>query len=218
MEKDKIKFVGYVCPECGTGISGAVGEFLELGKLIKVKCGEESELHIRRSADGDIELKVPCVFCSGGHIFNVSEERFYSDEFLALYCDKHGFPIFFCGAHSDVQAALGESGRQLSTILKESGADSFAPLRESEHLGRHDRGADALEIEAILNLTLRELEEEGGIECECEGKGEYCAVVDSSSAAVRIKCERCGAYADFEVYSVSQAEEFLQKDKIILKK
>lgn len=213
---DKIRFIGYICPKCGAGITGAVSDMFEPGKLIKLKCGDESELHLRQSGDGNISVEVPCVFCPERHIFTVSKERFFSDEFLSLYCKKTGYPVFLCGKQDELKIAMEESGRQLKKMLKEAGAESFEPLRESEKFDRRDLSGDAFEIEGILNFTLRELEEDGKIECGCDGRGEYVATVDGENGYARIRCEKCGFYKDYEMKSVSQAEEFINTDSIKL--
>lgn len=220
MADNKTKFIGYICPECGSGVTGVVSDFLDEGKMLKIKCRDESELRIRHEKKNIITVEVPCIFCPENHIFSVDKNRFFSDEFLALYCEKNGYPVFFCGTLDEVKLTMEESGKQLEKLLGENGASSFAALRESEKFDRRDLSGDAFEIEAILNFTLRELEEEKAIKCGCENGDEpkYSAIVDGENSVARIICEGCGMYHDYLVHSVNEAEEFIQKDEIILDK
>ena len=220
MDENKTKFVGYICPECGSGVTGLVSDFLNEGKMLKLKCGEESELRIRHEKKDIITVEVPCMFCPENHIFSVKKNRFFSNDFLALYCEKNGYPVFFSGTLDEVKLTMEESGKQLEKLLRENGADSFSPLRESEKFDKRDMSGDAFEIESILNFTLRELEEENAIRCGCaeDDNPLYSAIVDGENNVARIICDGCGMYHDYVIHSINEAEEFIQKDEIILDK
>lgn len=66
----------------------------------------------------------------------------------------------------------------------------------------------------LLKFLIKDLEEEGNLHCPC-GEGPY--DIRFTDTGMQAFCERCGASYDFDVKTVTMAEEYLLIDSITLK-
>ena len=63
---------------------------------------------------------------------------------------------------------------------------------------------------------LRELDEEGKIECNCKKGDEGDFELEFFDNIARISCKRCGCKKEFKTDSISTAQELLGIDKLTL--
>lgn len=182
LEPKKIA-AAYRCPECTSTVRSAVGVLALSGDLLKLKCScGESELKIEKTSDGKYRFTVPCLFCGSDHSFVISRKTLTSRDLFTVPCSLAGIDIVFIGDEDRVSEAIEVSDRQLNDLLAENDVDSIRTKKSDEVYGD-------THLQDMVIFTLRELNEDGKITCDCE-KGEY--VCEPYPDRVRIFCKKCG--------------------------
>lgn len=203
--------LAYRCPSCGAGIMSVVGLFNLSADMIKLKCDcGQSATTISYSKDSKIHLTVPCVLCPNPHHFTVSTSIFFKDDLFVLPCPYSDITIAVSGEENRVKAELSRSELELIELLEKSGLGSFDELHK-------EQGFEAdPEIEEIITYMIRELDEEGKIECLCpkDLEGDY--EIEFLEESMIIRCKRCGAQKEINLGSIIQAHALLEADKLVL--
>lgn len=205
--------IAYRCPSCGAGIMSVVGLFNLTADMLKLKCDcGQSAMTINYTKDSKVRLSVPCVLCPNPHHFTVSTSVFFKDELFILPCPYSDLTVAVSGEENKVKAELARSELELIDLLEKSGLESFDQLKNDES-GKEMNP----EITEILTYVIRELDEEGKIECDCpsDTEGEY--EIEFLADSLRISCKCCKAEKKINVGSLMQAHALLEADKLTLK-
>ena len=203
--------VAYRCPSCGAGVMSVVGIFNLNADMVKLKCDcGGSAMTAVMASDGKIRLSVPCVLCPNPHSYTVSQSIFFKDELFLLPCPYTDINVAVTGETNMVKAELARSELELLDLLEKSGIDSFEQIRKTS-----EDYANPEVVEAITYM-LRELDEEGKIECDCpkDAEGDY--ELEFFDNIAKISCKRCRCKKELKTDSISTAQELLSLDKLKL--
>ncbi len=203
-------FLAYRCPHCGTGVIGLCGTFaLGGGRLFRLRCAcGESNMSVCETADHKIRLSVPCLLCRTDHHYVLSPSLFFGKELFLLNCTYSDLDICFIGTEEKIRAALSENEATLRRMFQDAGLAALSRARTNT-----DPPLPDTEILDILRFLVRDLEEEGRIDCPCHN-GDYEIAV--SEEGISVRCRNCGARFLFPVDSVSAAQAFLSCDSLTL--
>ena len=203
--------VAYRCPSCGAGVMSVVGLFNLNADMVKLKCDcGESAMTLVYTNDSKVRLSVPCVLCPNPHTFTVSSSIFFKNELFLLPCPYSDINIAMTGDTNKVKAELARSELELLELLEKSGVDSFDSLHQ-----KSDYYANPEVIE-IVTYMLRELDEEGKIECNCQNNGESDYELEFFDNTARISCKRCGCKKELPTDSLMAAHDLMNVDKLTL--
>lgn len=203
--------VAYRCPSCGAGVMSVVGIFNLNADMVKLKCDcGGSAMTAVMTDDGKIRLSVPCILCPNPHSFTVSQSIFFKDELFLLPCPYTDINIAVTGETNKVKAELARSELELIELLEKSGIESFDQVRK-----KSDSFANPEAME-IITYMLRELDDEGKIECNCpkDAEGDY--ELEFFENTAKISCKRCGCERVLPTDSIIAAHELMNLDKLKL--
>lgn len=191
-----------------------MGRFALSANMLRLKCscGSEMSLDMNIISGEKIRLSVPCLYCRQNHSYVVSETLFFDKDRFLLNCPYSGMDIAFLGEEDVVSHEIVRTGEELSTLMKNLEAEELSDLQPEDM----DEG-EVLPDPAVYNLLkflIKDLEEEGNLHCPC-GEGPY--DIRFTDTGMQAFCERCGASYDFDVKTVTMAEEYLLIDSITLK-
>ena len=208
------RHIAYRCPDCGEAVVGLVGRFALSANMLRLKCscGSEMSLDMNIISGEKIRLSVPCLYCRQNHSYVVSEALFFDKDRFLLNCPYSGMDIAFLGEEDVVSHEIVRTGEELSALMKNLEAEELSDLQPEDM----DEG-EVLPDPAVYNLLkflIKDLEEEGNLHCPC-GEGPYDRRF--TDTGMQAFCERCGASYDFDVKTVTMAEEYLLIDSITLK-
>ena len=191
---DKKTFLAYRCPHCGGGVIGICGDFaLAGGRLLKLR------------------LTVPCLLCATDHHYLVSKSVFYGKDLFLLNCAYTNLDVCFIGDGQKVEKALEENEKELKRILADAGISSLTQLKKN---GEEDEAVlPDTQVLDIVRFLVRDLEEEGRIDCPCHN-GEY--EVAFVEGGVLVYCLNCEGRYFFPVQSVEAAQDLLSCDRLTL--
>ena len=202
--------VAYRCPKCGGGVMSVVGLFNLSADMVKLKCDcGGSEMSIVYTKDSKVRFTVPCILCPKPHQYTLSSSFFFSKELFVLPCHCSGINIAMMGEMNSVKAELARTELELLDMLEKSGIEDFESIRGEQTL------SDPQVLEIIL-YVIKELDEEGRIECKCEGEGEREYEIEFLKESMRVSCKACGASKEIPTQSLIDAHEFLNADKLVL--
>ena len=203
--------VAYRCPSCGAGVMSVVGIFNLNADMVKLKCDcGGSAMTAVMTGDGKIRLSVPCILCPNPHSYTVSQSIFFKDDLFLLPCPYTDINIAVTGETNMVKAELARSELELLDLLEKSGIDSFDQVRT-----KNEDYANPEVVETITYM-LRELDEEGKIECNCPKTNEGDFELEFFNNIAKISCKRCGCKKEFKTDSLITAQELLNTDKLTL--
>ena len=207
---DKTKATAaYRCPACGTTVRSIVGIFSLTAEAIKVKCPcGGSDMDLVYTKDKNIRLTVPCFLCPNPHNYTVSKSVFSSGGAVSLTCPYSGVDICFIGEEDEVQKRIEESERELLELL---GDTEMTDLSAAS--GQRGELTDP-QVMDIVTYVVKELEDEGAIDCACKDGGDY--EVKVGDAEVTVRCRKCGRLAHLPADSISAARAFLEIDRLTL--
>ncbi len=203
--------VAYRCPACGASVMSMVGIFALTADMIRLKCPcSGSELELVYTKDKKIRMNVPCFVCPKPHSYTVSSQLFFDRDIFTVPCNYSGMDICFIGKNDKVQEAMKKSEEELLELIGETGFGDLA-----DHRGENLELTDPQVLDIIM-YVVRELAEEGAIECGCtDEEGEY--EVEIHDDYVRISCNKCGKQLHIPVASLTAANDFLAADKLTLR-
>lgn len=206
--------LAYRCPHCGKNIFSVVGIFALSGDLMKLRCDcEDSELTLRRTSEGKIQLSVPCFLCPTPHTYTLSPHLTTERELFTLSCPYGGMSLCFFGQQKAVEEAVAAADRSLSDWMEEQKIPDFAAFST---LREYDCGSENAGREDLLRFTVADLAEEGKIYCRCpEGEGDY--TVDSLTDSALVYCRKCGATRMFPMWGTVSENAFLHLNQIDLR-
>ncbi len=211
--------IAYRCPSCSSAATGLVASFALEASMLKLKCPcGISEMKITYTKDkSKIRLSVPCLFCGNDHNYVVSREVFFSGDVFMLCCPYTNIDICFIGDDEKVSGAIAQSDIALNRIFAEAGLKSPEELRA---LAKSNEDTDKpnmpdAQVYDIIRFLVADMCEEGSIDCPCHSKSYGFDIVDGG---IRLFCTECGAEYVFAATSVTEAERFLNCDRIELKK
>ena len=204
-------YLAYRCPHCGCGVIGLVGSFaLSGGRLYKLKCAcGQSSLSITESSERTLRVSVPCLLCSSEHTYLVSPTLFYGRDLFLLNCSYSDLDICFIGTEEKVREALTQNEATLREMFADAGLSSLSRMA-----GEKPPALPDAEVLEIIRFLVRDLEDEGKIDCPCHN-GEY--ELDLTEEGVLIVCRNCGGRYLCPVGSVEAAQDFLSCDRICLR-
>ena len=204
--------VAYRCPYCGMNTVSVVGIFALSGEMIKLKCAcRKSELTISYTPDRKVRVSVPCLVCPSAHNFVISSNTFFEKKILTLSCPYSGVDICFIGGIAEVEKALAASDAELNKMLEEAELDSFGVFKT-------DRAFNNPQVEEVARYMISEFCDEGKLTCECGDHKISSYGFELTGDHVNIFCRTCGASAKIPMSSVIDADDFLRRDELVLKK
>ena len=205
--------VAYRCPHCGTATYGFAGRFALHAGLVRLKCScGGSALDIRPAGERKLSLSIPCVYCGKNHAFTVSDAPLFDRDLFLLPCPYSGMEIGFFGKRENVDRAVEEGGEKLQKLMTELHVDSVRDLQPQD-MEEDEVLPDPTAYDCIRFLV-RDLEEEGKIDCKCHiGTGYDLRFI---KGGIEVFCPTCGATREFHVDSGSSAEGYLDTDRIEL--
>ncbi len=208
--------IAYRCPHCGMTVLGYIGEFALAADMLKIKCPcGHSELTVTYTAERKIRLTVPCLFCENPHYFVLTEKLFFEREIFMLGCPYAGVDICFVGQPEALQRELDRTTKELNEMFENLGVTLPGHTEEAApSVEDNDEEYPNEEVYDIVRFLLRELMEEGSVDCPCHG-GSY--EVDTVGGDVRIFCTECGAERLFHGQSPTAAQEYLSIRSLMLK-
>lgn len=203
--------VAYRCPSCGAGVMSVVGLFNLNADMVKLKCDcGESAMTLVYTNDSKVRISVPCVLCPNPHSFTVSSSIFFKNELFLLPCPYSDINIAMTGETNSVKAELARSELELLELLEKSGVDSFDALHSSAESYANP------EVMEIVTYMLRELDEEGKIECNCQKDAEGDYELEFLENVAKISCKNCGCQKSIPTDSLMAAHDLLNADKLKL--
>ena len=206
--------IAYRCPACGTLTVGFVGRFALSADMVRLRCHcGKSAADIKIGNDGKLRLSVPCIFCNQNHTYTVSQSIFFGRDLFLLNCPYSNMDICFIGRMEKIEKEAERTGTELERLMTDLGAEEIGDMQPQE-LAPSDILPDA-QVYDIVRFTLRELEEEGNIDCPCHAGNGY--DIRYTDGGVQIFCPHCGASHDIKAMTESQAEDFATVDRITLK-
>ena len=210
----KKRNIAFRCPECGTATVGLVGKFALHANMLRLKCScpDSTSLDVTLTGDGKIRLSVPCLFCKQNHSYVVSESLFFDKERFMLNCPYSGMDIAFIGDEDIITEELARTEKELNMLMASLEAEELSDIQPQDM-----PEAEILPDPAVydtLRFVLKDLESDGKVKCPC-GEGPY--DIRFTDTGMQAFCERCGASYDFDVKTVTMAEEYLLIDSITLK-
>lgn len=211
----KRRQIAYRCPECGTATVGMVGKFALRANMLRLKCTceKESSLDISIANDARVRLSVPCLYCKQNHGYTITESIFFERDKFLLNCPYSGMDIAFIGDEETVSEELSRTERELETILKGFEADSLEDIQPSDM--NEDEILPDPAVYDTVRFLVKDLEEEGKIECPCaKGEGYDLRFADGG---IDVFCPSCGASVLLPVTSVQMSEELLSLDGLKLR-
>lgn len=210
----KQRHIAYRCPDCGSAVVGLVGRFALSANMLRLKCscGSEMSLDINITNDDKIRLSVPCLFCRQNHSYLVSEAIFFEKDRFLLNCPYSGMDIAFLGDEDAVNEEIERTGAELSELMKNLEAEELSDL-QPEDMDENEVLPDPA-VYSTLKFLIQDLHEEGKLHCPC-GSGPY--DLRFTDNGLQAFCESCGASHDFNVKTVTLAEEYLSIDELTLK-
>ncbi len=205
--------VAYRCPECGTAVYGFAGKFALHAGLVRLKCScGGSALDLSTTRDKKLRVSVPCLYCRQNHNFTVSDGIFFGRDLFLLNCPYSGMDVGFIGKREQVDEAVKKSGEELAGLLQNLGVDGVREIQPQD-MEEDEILPDPTAYDCIRFL-MRDLEEEGRIDCPCHiGSGYDLRFIPGG---IEIYCPECGATHPFRVDSSSSAESYLDTDSILL--
>lgn len=205
----KMTTVAYRCPACGTTVKSVMGAFMLGGDLVRLKCPcGNSEMTVEKSRNGKLRLSVPCFLCPKPHVYNISENIFYTRELFSFPCSYMGFDIGFVGNSENVEKAVEESDLMLAELLGEADFEDVST-------GNKESVFDDPQILDIILYVIGDLAEEGKIYCGCtDEKGEY--EVSVTDESVIVTCKKCNKKVEISAGSTLAANAFLHCDELTL--
>ena len=187
-----------------------VGLFNLSADMVKLKCDcGGSEMSIVYTKDSKVRFTVPCILCPNPHQYTLSSSVFFSKDLFVLPCHYSGINIAMMGETNSVKAELARTELELLDMLEKSGIENFESIRGEQTL------SDPQVLEIIL-YVIKELDEEGRIQCKCEGEGEKEYEIEFLKDSMRVSCKECGASKEIPTQSLIDAHEFLNADKLVL--
>ena len=206
--------VAYRCPSCGAGVMSVVGLFNLNADMVKLKCDcGESAMTLVYSNDKNspkVRISVPCVLCPNPHIYTVSSSIFFKNDLFLLPCPYSDINIAVTGETNKVKAELARSELELLELLEKSGVSSLDALHKSNDSYSNP---EALEI---ISFMIRELDEEGKIECDCPEDSEKDYELEFLENVAKISCKNCGCQKNIPTDSLMAAHDLLDADKLKL--
>jgi hypothetical protein len=184
---------------------------------LKCRCGK-SEMTVTYTSDRKIRLNVPCLICPSSHNYVISSNTFFEKDTFTLTCNFTGIDVCFIGTPDGVSAALRKSEAEITRMLKDAGIDDFDTLKKNTESEHTSLLLNDPQIEDIVRFMLVELEEEGKIFCECEDKRDCMYDFEFDEDSIIIYCMSCGSSLKIPIENVSNANDFLHCDEIVLKK
>lgn len=204
--------VAYRCPACGNGVMSVVGVFSLSGDMIKLKCEcGKSEMLILRSQDKKIRLTVPCLVCPKPHLYTLAQSLIFSRDVLAFSCPYSGLDICFVGEKDAVTAAMQKADEELYRVMQEAGIENFEGFQQTQH---EEEWLGDPQIYDIVNFMISDLAADQKITCACEHGGSYTFSIDEEGLFVY--CVKCGAGRAYQLKNITDAQEFLNIDRIDL--
>lgn len=205
--------VAYRCPECGCGVKSLVGIFGLSAPVLKLKCPcGGSSMTIKKTNDGKIRLRVPCLVCRRDHEFVISRDLFFKNELFELPCSLSGFSLCFIGGEKEVSDALRKSDEELAGVLAEAGAENLDIFKNQDDPAEE---MPVAQVYDIVRFIIKELEAENAITCHCKDGGEY--EIELFDDSVCVYCKNCGAKKYISTASLAEAQAFLEIDELKLK-
>ena len=203
--------VAYRCPSCGAGVMSIVGMFNLKADMIKLKCDcGQSAMTAVLTNDSKVRLTVPCILCPNPHIYTVSSSIFFKDDLFLLPCPYSDLNIALTGETNMVKAELARSELEILELLEKSGIESLDMLHQNSSSYANP------EIIEIIYYTVKELDEEGKIECDCPADLESEYDLEFLDNAAQVKCKNCGCKKIIPTDSLMAAHDLLNADKLKL--
>lgn len=204
--------VAYRCTKCGAGVMSVVGLFNLKADMVKLKCDcGESAMTLVYTKDSKVRITVPCVLCPNPHNYTVSNSIFFKDDLFLLPCPYSDLNIAMMGETNQVKAELSKGELELWEILEKSGINSLEDLRPPYDYNSYANP----EVVEVITSTIRMLDAEGKIECNCTPKeGDY--ELDLSPSVAELRCKKCNCVKKFNTDSIMEAHMLVGVDKLKL--
>ena len=203
--------VAYRCPDCGDIIHGFVGQLH--ANMLRIKCpcgGSAMEIHFRD--DKKVRFSIPCVFCKSSHTYVVSETIVFERDKFLLSCPYANMDIAFLGTEENVEAEAQRAEEELSRLLTSLEAEDLSDI-QPEDMANEEILPDP-ELYDIVRFLVRELEEDGKVDCPCHSVNLDFRFTESG---IEVYCMDCGATYEFPVQSIAVARESLNLEEITLR-
>ena len=168
------------------------------------------EIHFRD--DKKVRFSIPCVFCKSSHTYVVSETIVFERDKFLLSCPYANMDIAFLGTEENVEAEAQRAEEELSRLLTSLEAEDLSDI-QPEDMANEEILPDP-ELYDIVRFLVRELEEDGKVDCPCHSVNLDFRFTESG---IEVYCMDCGATYEFPVQSIAVARESLNLEEITLR-
>ena len=171
---EKMRALGYICPECGKRVYGERTEFALQAAAVALVC-DCGRSELKAEPDGStFRVTTPCGVCGGEHRAEVPAASVMEGQGVGLACPETRQLCCYIGEPQRVAAAL----------------DDLEETVQKRKEGQSETFVDDVIMYEVLSELRDIAARPGGITCGC-GSGRYGMEIRRS--AVDLICRDCGA-------------------------
>ena len=194
---EKMRALGYICPECGKRVYGERTEFALQAAAVALVC-DCGRSELKAEPDGStFRVTTPCGVCGGEHRAEVPAASVMEGQGVGLACPETRQLCCYIGEPRRVAAAL----------------DDLEETVQKRKEGQSETFVDDVIMYEVLS-ELRDIAARGGISCTCGSKN-WTFQVNYSS--VDLQCRDCGAQMRIPAATADDLDDICCKTTLLLR-
>lgn len=194
---EKMRALGYICPECGKRVYGERTEFALQAAAVALVC-DCGRSELKAEPDGStFRVTTPCGVCGGEHRAEVPAASVMEGQGVGLACPETRQLCCYIGEPRRVAAAL----------------DDLEETIQKRKEGQSETFVDDVIMYEVLS-ELRDIAARGGISCTCGSKN-WTFQVNYSS--VDLQCRDCGAQMRIPAATADDLDDICCKTTLLLR-
>lgn len=193
---DLKKFIGYICPSCGTVALKPVDIFdFSSGRGINLTCECHTSCMTIHPQKDVYRIMIECPICWEKHFFSIKSSTFWQEKLFTFQCPSSGIDIYYSGGNENEIYQKIEEQEQVFDEMEDDFSDTNSIL------------LDMIDI-------LQEMSENDRIYCTCGNRN---ISILPENNHVRLMCAACGHYHMLDL-SEDGLNMLMDMDKLILEK